>query len=293
VACLCLKVSIAAGDQETMTDVPVTTVAPAAAASTSTASPVIEVQQTVNQAPVQTVTPAQSQYQQQYQPQYTPAKPRQDQNIAFQRQQGYNAEDAAAASVLGTRQQRYENGGPHYALTPMLGSSLYYGQWSNFVSNTLSFGMLLEIPIDRTFAFEAEGGYGRYRITYSGQAHHFDQYNLGGNLKAYLAQGPVRPYVGGGLMALGYTDMLGIDPNTMAPFITRYNKWVGAGQIVGGLDIAVTDSVSIGGRGAWIIALFNRPYTMDNGYVSNPAFGDAAAINTAYFKILGTVRVAF
>jgi len=175
------------------------------------------------------------------------------------------------------------------AITPMIGSLMYVGPWNNHIGNSYLLGLGLEVPLTRIFSLELEGSYADNNITYFNYIHDFQQYSLGGHAKFYLFRGPIRPFLGMGLMGLYYEDMsLGVTaPNRF------YNQWVGAGDLLAGAEVEITDNIAVGGRAAWIVPIFNRPLTSDNGYMSMPGFEESAAINTTFVRLMGTVKVSF
>lgn len=182
-------------------------------------------------------------------------------------------------------------------ITPMVGASLYHGSltrqhsWGDNIRNQYSFGIALEFPMSRYFSIETEGGYANYRIAYTpniGPAvgYAFNQYVLGANGKIYLIDTKLRPYVGAGLAALIFDNMSRADGlGGRVP----YNPVMGSANLMAGLDYAVSDSVSIGGRASWLLPVMNRPMTVDNGMTSAPGFEEAAVLNTSLYRIMGTV----
>lgn len=175
-----------------------------------------------------------------------------------------------------------------FALIPMAGASGWLGNWNRHITNPYSVGLVLEAPITRNFSLEVEGSYARYGISYSLYAHNFDLYGIGGNGKIYLTRGVFNPYVGGGIMGL-YFDGMSRGPSL--PY-QSYNHWLGSGQLMAGGDIALSRDVSIGMRGAYVRPLFNQPATYHNGFSPNPGYEETAAINSAFFRVMGAVRVA-
>ncbi len=174
------------------------------------------------------------------------------------------------------------------SLMPMIGVTNWVGRWNNHITNDATFGLVLEAPISRNFSLEAETSYARYGITYSYFAHNFDLYGIGGNGKFYLTRGTFNPYIGGGIMGLYYSGM-SAGPNN--PYAV-YDHWLGSGQLMAGGDIALSREISIGVRGAYVRPLFNQPATYHNGVVAFPGYEETSAINSAFFRLMGAVRIA-
>jgi len=195
-------------------------------------------------------------------------------------------------SVFGVRERVYDRYS-RLSLTPMVGGTWYATDWNDHIGNNYTFGLALEVPMNPYLAFEIESGFGKYNISY-GYApgfppynHYFNQYLLGGNLKAYLTRTDFRPFVGGGLMGVCYENM------SRGPSMPiAYNQCIGSAQLIAGAEYVASDDIAIGIRGAWLIPVFNRPYTMSNAYTSAPGFEEAGAINTSFYKLMATLRVA-
>lgn len=171
---------------------------------------------------------------------------------------------------------------------PMLGGSVYGGQWSNHITNNYTSGLALDISVHKKFSIELEGSHGNYDISYGtiyGVVYHgFNQYTLGGNLKLMpLDHHIFQPWLGVGLMGIYFENMFGYNLR---------NEWVGAGQLMAGADIMISEGVALGARASYIRPLFNRPTTLDNGVVNAPGFEEAAAINQGFFRFMGTVKVS-
>lgn len=194
--------------------------------------------------------------------------------------------EAEAATVLGARHHNFD---PYYrvSLIPMVGGSVYSGQWGNHIGNAYTFGLITDVPLTPYLNLEILGSYGQYNISYAFYGHNFQQYEIGGDLKVYLTRGLFRPYLGGGVSGIHFANMT-TGPLTRIP----YNQWVGFGQIMGGADIEVSEGIAIGGRAQWYLPMFNRPYTVDNGFLSAPGFEEAAAINTSFYRFMATLKVA-
>lgn len=196
-----------------------------------------------------------------------------------------------ASSVLGTR-QHHRSYFERVSLIPMVGGSMYATRWNDHIGNSYTFGLAVDVPVSPLVSAEIEGGYARYNISYSYNPayvynHDFDQFLLGVNTKIYLIRGVFRPYIGGGLTGVYYDNM------THGPYYPgRYSQWIGMGQLLTGADISLSDDIAIGARGAWLIPMFNRPVTSDNGVYSQPYYEEAGAINTSFYKLMATLKVA-
>lgn len=194
----------------------------------------------------------------------------------------YNPEDTPSLSYSRTIGAPYE-----IAIMPMMGGTLWWGDWRRHVHNDYTFGLVVEVPVTHHLALEAEGSYGQYDISYSNLLHEFQQYSIGGNVKITplrIAQ-IIRPYFGLGLVGLYYQNM--------QSGLVRYNRWIGSPQLMAGIDAEVAPKVYLGVRGSWTYPLINRPATADNGIQTLPYYEDAGAINTSFFRLLGTVKVGF
>ena len=211
--------------------------------------------------------------------------------VAYGHDRYYSGNNEDASSVLSAHEHS-EDYAFKARLTPMVGGSLYSNYWNSVnVTNSFSLGLGLEIPVSYLTSVEAEGDYSRNWISYytyatgSNVSHHFGQASLGGNLKFYLTKQVFRPYVGAGLMALNYHHMYS------SAYNYYYDQWVGAGQLIAGADIAVSDKITIGARGAWIVPMFNRA---DAGYgnLTQGGYEEASVINNSFYKILGTISFA-
>jgi hypothetical protein len=173
-------------------------------------------------------------------------------------------------------------------LTPMFGYSSYVGRWRYHTTNPATVGLILEAPVSRNFSLEVEGSYAKHGITYSSYSHNFDLYGIGAGGKLYLMKGVLSPYIGAGLMGLYYD---GMSRGPSLPF-QYYDHWLGSGQLTAGGDIALSREIAIGVRGAYVRPLFNQPATYTNGLYSSPGYEEAAAINTAFWRLMGAVRIA-
>lgn len=174
------------------------------------------------------------------------------------------------------------------SLIPMVGTTAYQGNWNNHITNSYSLGIALELSLIPLLSLEIEAGHGRYYISYSSYGHHFNQYTYGGTAKFYINRGIVQTYIGGGVLGISYQNMT----RGMSSFST-YDYTVGAGQIIGGADIALSNNVSIGIRGGYIVPLFNRPRVISTTTYAYPEFEEAAAMDTAMYRLMGAVKISF
>lgn len=196
------------------------------------------------------------------------------------------------SSVLGVK-EAYVYRQHRLGLTPLIGGSWYATNWNDHIGNNYTFGLILDIPMNSYLDFELEGGYARYNISYGyapgmpPYSHYFNQYLFGSNLKTYLIRGDFRPFIGGGLMGVCYENM------SRGPAMpVAYNQCIGSAQLLAGAEFDVSRDIALGVRGAWLIPMFNRPYTMSNAYTSAPGYEEAAAINTSFYKLMATMRIA-
>lgn len=201
------------------------------------------------------------------------------------------AEEATAASVLSTSSESTARSKPSgLSLTPMIGTAQYSGDWHDHIRNHINFGVALEMPFDQHFAGELELGYSKSTITYSNYAHDFKQYTAGANAKAYLTrQSVVRPYVGLGILSVTYADM------THGPRFTRlgsYNHTVWSGQLLAGAEASLSEKISVGVRGSWIVPVINRAEVQNSGLAAFNYYDEAAAINTSFMKLVAHVTFA-
>jgi hypothetical protein len=170
----------------------------------------------------------------------------------------------------------------------MVGGADYFGRWGSHIGNAYVFGLALDVPITSRLSLEVEGSRAEYNITYSNFIHDFNQSTVGGNAKLYLLRDQlVQPFVGAGIMGVYYENM---SHGPAYPY-SSYNHWLGAGQLLAGADVSLTEDLALGLRTSWIIPMFNRPTTADNGRFSFPYYEEAAAINTSFYRIMGSVKV--
>lgn len=182
-------------------------------------------------------------------------------------------------------------------ITPMLGATVWRGPWKMNLTNDYSTGLALDFPVTSIFSIEAEGGYGSYQIAYATPTgpygHRFEQYLLGVNGKLYLGRARFRPYFGIGMDAILYRGM-NYGPSAPNGFAFRgYDQWIGAGQLLTGADFHVTEGVALGVRLTYSQPLINRPVATNAGVFAAPGTEEAAAIDTGFYRALGTVKVSF
>lgn len=187
------------------------------------------------------------------------------------------------------------------SITPMAGITAYQGNWNSHIANRGTVGLVVDIPLVSILSLEAEGHYGRFNISYSGYGHNFNQYSGGANAKLTLSRGLIQPYIGAGMMAVYYEGMSygntgqggmqgGYQGQGQSP---RYNRTIGAGQLVAGADLALFSGVAIGARGEVLRPMTNLPPNYSQGNYAAQGAEDAAAMSTNFYRILGTVRVNF
>lgn len=194
---------------------------------------------------------------------------------------------ADAASVLGAK--AYERNTQRISIIPMLGTGFFSGSWYNHVYNTYSMGLALDLPVTNHFSIEAEGGYGKYNVSYALYSHDFNQYTVGGSGKFYLSRSMIQPYLGLGMLAINF-DNMSYGP---AAYYQRYNRWMGAVQAMVGADVSISDQIAFGVRGAWLVPAVNRASVQSYGPYSLPYSEEAALMNTSQVRVMGTVRLAF
>jgi hypothetical protein len=181
---------------------------------------------------------------------------------------------AGAGNVLSSRP---------VSITPVAGATAFQGAWYNHISNRGTVGLILDIPIFSILSIEAEAQYGRFNLSYSNYSHNFSQYTGGANAKVTLGNGLFQPYLGAGMMAVYYQGMANTGyTNNIA------NQMVGAAQVVAGLDLNILGGVAIGARGELLHPVTNLPQV--NGGLGSQ---DAAAMNSNFYRIMGTVKVSF
>jgi len=189
---------------------------------------------------------------------------------------------AAAPAVLSTVASEALSSRP-LSITPVAGVTAFQGAWYNHIANRGTVGLILDIPIFSILSLEAEAQYGRFNLSYSNYGHNFNQYTGGANAKVTLGNGLFQPYLGAGMMAVYYEGMTNTGYSSNIA-----NQVIGAGQVVAGLDLNLLGGVSVGARGELLHPLSNLPQV--NGGLGSQ---DAAAMNSNFYRILGTVKVSF
>ncbi len=173
------------------------------------------------------------------------------------------------------------------ALIPMGGGTVYQGRWNNHIRNNYTLGVALELSIIPLLSLEAEVAQGRYYISYSGYGHNFTQYTYGGSAKFYLTRGVLQTYLGGGILGITYQNMTyGMDS------MSTYDRTVGAGQAIAGAEIVLSNNIALGVRGSYIVPLFNRPRVMSGGGYAYPSYEEFSAMNTAMYRLMGSVKIS-
>jgi len=173
------------------------------------------------------------------------------------------------------------------SLIPMVGGTVYQGAWNRHIRNNYTLGAALELSIIPLLSLEVEAAQGRYYISYSNYGHNFTQYTYGGSAKFYLTRGVVNTFLGGGILGVTYQNMT----YGMNSFST-YDRTIGAGQILAGAEIALSQQVSLGVRGSYIVPLFNRLPVMSNGGYANPSFEEYSAMDTAMYRLMGAIKIS-
>jgi len=193
--------------------------------------------------------------------------------------------NSTGSSTTGEIKQTHNTVG--LALIPMGGGTLYQGRWNGHIRNNYTLAVALELSIIPLLSLEAEVGQGRNYISYSNYGHNFTQYTYGGSAKFYLTRGLVQTYLGGGVLGITYQNMTyGIDS------MTSYDRTIGAGQAIAGAEIALSPNVALGARGSYIVPLFNRPQVMSNGGYAYPGYEESSAMDTAMYRLMGTLKIS-
>lgn len=193
----------------------------------------------------------------------------------------------ASSSQSSSAEVKNSNASTPISISPMVGATMYQGAWRNHIENSYTLGVAMEVSLIPALALEAEFAQGRYYISYSNYGHNFTQYTYGGNAKVYLTRGTVQTYVGGGILGITYQNMT----YGMNSF-TTYDRTVGAGQAIAGVDLPLSEKVAIGIRGSYIVPLFNRVPVESNGYMASQGFEDAAAMDTAMCRLMGALKIS-
>jgi len=193
-----------------------------------------------------------------------------------------------ASSVLGVRHS--EPSGTSIAIYPLIGTTVYSTSWwRNQVSNSYTAGLGLEAPVSSWLSLAVEGTYGDYEMAYAtpytpyGFRHGYAVYTAGANAKIYLFQSAIKPWIGGGMDAL-YFEGLTVGP----PVAFQFNRWIGAGVAMAGLDVELSRNLSFGVRATYTKPFLNTPDAWEP--ISTTA--EAGVLSADYFRFLGTVKVA-
>ncbi len=190
------------------------------------------------------------------------------------------------------------------AITPMVGATVFSGTdlGTYNIRNQYSLGMGLELPVSPYFAFEIEGNYANSRYGYTPNAipgvpnfikmETMHQWSVGANSKVYLTRSRLRPWVGAGLAAVGFS-MTSLVPGPIAgnPIRAPYNPVLGSANLMAGLDLDLSDSIAIGGRAGWMIPIVNRQFVVNNGITAAPGFEEASFVNRDYYRFLVTTSI--
>lgn len=192
------------------------------------------------------------------------------------------------------------------SLTPLAGYTAFQGPWYSHIANRGTVGLILDIPVISLFSIEAEGHFGRFNMSYSGYGRNFNQYSGGANAKLTLGKGLLQPYLGAGMMAV-YYEGLG-QPGMGQGQGPQSNRVIGAGQIFAGAEINLMAGVAIGARAEFLRPMMNLPprysyagqgYTgqgqggFNNNQQTQNGEAEADAMSSAFYRLLGTVRVSF
>jgi outer membrane protein W len=207
-------------------------------------------------------------------------------SIVFEKQK--REPEIAAQPVFDSPALRYaQEEEPNYnrvvGLTPMAGVSVLQGFLGANVRSQYTFGLALEFPLVHILSFEAEAMHAVYRLSYQsgGQniAYSFNQFSAGGNLKLYLSSSRIRPYLGGGIAGVYYDQMSQVND---AGARVSFNRVVGAANMMAGLDFALAEALSIGGRVSYWLPTLNKPTLGQE---------ETKVMNSGVFRVVGSVTV--
>ncbi len=197
--------------------------------------------------------------------------------------------DGDASSVLVVK-RGYDDSYSAFSIYPLIGTTVYATPWwRNQVSNSYVAGLGFEAPLTNYLALEIEGTYGDFDMVYAtpytpnGFRHGYALYTAGAHAKLFLFDGPIRPYIAGGMDAL-YFEGLTVGP----PIPYVYNRWVGAAVGVAGLDIHLSKMMSFGVRASYTKPFLNTPEAWDP--LSRTA--EAGVLSADYFRFMGSVKVS-
>lgn len=208
---------------------------------------------------------------------------------------GFKNKDGVMAAIVTARETYAAPRSTRATLAPQVGTTGYIGATKNQISSYASVGAALDIPISNKVSAELEGGYTKHEMSYVMPSrgnellkHDFETISIGANGKYYFSRKTFSPYVGLGIAGTCFQNLsLGaLNPTS------RYNDWVGMGQLIAGLDVNLSSSFSIGVRGSGVAPLFSRPDVRESGGASLPGYEEAAAVSSVFYRALGTVRFA-
>lgn len=172
------------------------------------------------------------------------------------------------------------------AIAPAWGTSWYSGRWHSHVTTDSALGLIIEKPLAPSLSLEAEFGYSRQYVRYHYEFHPFSRFECAANAKVYLWRSIINPYLGLGTTAIHYR---GVKFGAVPAFT---NRWLGAGQVLGGFEIRVSPVVSLGARLEWVIPVFGKPYVSGGEPYAIPGWEEASMISAPYGKVMGALRIA-
>jgi opacity protein-like surface antigen len=193
---------------------------------------------------------------------------------------GFKNKNGDTVAIVTARESRNATYVPKQGLSatisPTVGMSGIAGSHQDEMTNKLTAGFALDVPITQKFSAELEGLYSINQI----QRHDVEALSFGANGKYYFSRKFFSPYVGAGIAALCYQNlsMGAVNPTG------RYNEWIGAGQLLAGVDFNISSKVSIGVRGSGVMPLFSRPDV--------PSSVEAAVVDSFLYRAMGSVRFA-
>lgn len=218
-------------------------------------------------------------------------------NIILEKREPATGIAAAAAPAVVSAVAGEVTSSRPMSLTPLAGYTAYQGPWYSHIANRGTVGLILDIPVISLLSIEAEGHFGRFNMSYSGYGRNFNQYSGGANAKLSLGKGLLQPYLGAGMMAL-YYEGIGQQAMGLGP---QSNRVMGAGQIFAGAEINLIAGIAIGARAELVRPMMNLPprysYSGQAGYGNNQQLqsteAELDAMSSAFYRLLGTVRVSF
>lgn len=170
-------------------------------------------------------------------------------------------------------------------LSPMVGATLYSGNWNDHVQNGVTSGLALDIPFSDSLSGELAGGFGSFNVRDWPTHKDFNQYWAGGGMKYYFTRAFfVRPFLGLGIEAVNYDNLSSND------------QWMGVTGASVGMDIHFTESFALAARGGWHHPLVNRASAPTPGIATVPglesAQRDVSIANDDFFRLMGAVKVS-